>query len=65
MDKIPVTPLSCTLVEAPLSAPPAWSMPDDHPSQQKPSTDILALPERLNDVPEWLRTPLYRFIRLK
>jgi site-specific recombinase XerD len=40
-------------------------MSDDHQSQQKPSADILAMPERLNDVPEWLRTPLYRFIRLK
>lgn len=40
-------------------------MSDDNPSQQKPRADILAMPERLNEVPEWLRTPLYRFLRLK
>jgi len=40
-------------------------MSDDHQSQQKTSADILAMPERLNEVPEWLRTPLYRFLRLK
>src|SRR5512139_3372064 len=65
MDETPVTPLSGTLVESPVHASPTWSMSDDHQSQQKPSADILAMPERLNDVPEWLRTPLYRFLRLK
>jgi len=40
-------------------------MSDDNQSQQKPSVDILAMPERFNEVPEWLRTPLYRFLRLK
>lgn len=65
MDKISVTPFSGTLVESPVNASPAWSMSDDHQSQQKPKTDILAMPERLNNVPEWLRTPLYRFLRLK
>jgi hypothetical protein len=40
-------------------------MSDDHQSQQKPSSDILAMPERLDEVPECLRAPLYRFLRLK
>jgi site-specific recombinase XerD len=65
MDKIPVTPLSGTLVEYPVHASPDWSVSDDHQSQRKPNVDILAMPERLNDVPEWMRTPLYRFLRLK
>jgi len=65
MDEATVTPLSGTLVESPVHASKTWSMSDDHQSQQKPSADILAMPERLNDVPEWLRTPLYRFLRLK
>jgi integrase/recombinase XerD len=65
MDEISITPLSDTLVETPVNSSPAWSMSDDYQSQQKPSADILAMPERLNDVSEWLRTPLYRFLRLK
>ncbi|MGD8753712.1 MAG: tyrosine-type recombinase/integrase [Anaerolineales bacterium] len=65
MDKTPFTPFSGTLVESPVQAPTTWSMSDDHQSQQMLSADILAMPERLNEVPEWLRTPLYRFIRLK
>lgn len=65
MDEASVTPLSITLVESPAHASTTWSMSDDHQSQQKPSTDILAMPESLNEVPEWLRTPLYRFLRLK
>ncbi|MBE0410424.1 MAG: hypothetical protein IBX69_11900 [Anaerolineales bacterium] len=65
MDETPVTPLSVALVESPEHASTAWSISDDHQSQQKPSTDILAMPESLNEVPEWLRTPLYRFLRLK
>jgi hypothetical protein len=55
MDDLPVT----TLVDAEQSS--AWSIPDDTQS----SVDILAMPEGLNDVPEWLRTPLRRFLRLK
>ena len=65
MDEIPVTPLSSTLVESPVHASTAWSLPVDSQSQQKPKADILAMPERLKEVPEWLRTPLYRFLRLK
>ena len=52
MDETPITPLSNTLVESPVHASTAWSMSDDHQSQQKPSADILAMPERLNDVPD-------------
>jgi integrase len=65
MDETPFTPLSVTLVESPERASTAWSMSDDHPSQQKPNADILAMPERLKEVPEWLRTPMCRFLRLK
>ena len=65
MDETHVTPLSVTLVESPEHASTAWSMSDDHPSQQKPNADILAMPERLKEVPEWLRTPMCRFLRLK
>jgi hypothetical protein len=43
------------LVEPSQEATTLWSMPDDVPSPQKPSPDLLALPERLNEMPEWLR----------
>lgn len=46
-------------------APSAWSMPDVVQNPETPSEDILAMPERLNEAPEWLRTPLRRFLRLK
>jgi integrase/recombinase XerC len=55
MDDLPVT----TLLDTEQSS--AWSIPDDTQS----SVDILAMPEGLNDVPEWLRTSLRRFLRLK
>jgi len=65
MDEISDTTLSGTLVESPESVTTVWSIAGDIQSQQKPSADILAMPERLNEVPEWLRTPLRRFLRLK
>lgn len=65
MEETPITPLSGTLVESPIHASTAWLMSEDIQSQQKPVADILAMPERLNEVPDWLRTPLYRFLRLK
>jgi site-specific recombinase XerD len=65
MDEALVTALSGTLVESSMHSSTAWSISDDHQSQKKPSSDILAMPERLTEVPEWLRTPLYRFLRLK
>lgn len=65
MDEAPVTPMSITLVESSAHASTAWSMSNGNPIRQKPKADILAMPERLNEVPEWLRTPLYRFLRLK
>jgi site-specific recombinase XerD len=40
-------------------------MPDDVQGPETPSADILAMPERLKEVPEWLRIPLRRFLRLK
>jgi hypothetical protein len=55
MDDLTVT----TLLDTEQSS--AWSIPDDTQS----SVDILAMPEGLNDVPEWLRTSLRRFLRLK
>ena len=65
MDEDTTTTLSSALVESPEYASAMWSIPDDIRSQQKPRVDILAMPERLNEVPEWLRTPLRRFLRLK
>ncbi len=65
MDEDTATTLSSALVESPEYASTMWSIPDDVRSQQKPRADILAMPERLNEVPEWLRTPLRRFLRLK
>jgi len=65
MDETPVTHLSGTLVESPVHASTAWSMSDERQSQQKPSSDILVMPDRLNEVSDWLRIPLYRFLRLK
>ncbi|MCK4898669.1 MAG: tyrosine-type recombinase/integrase [Anaerolineales bacterium] len=46
------------------SAQPATS----HPATRRESLgrpDLLALPEGLSDLPEWLRLPLSRFLRLK
>ena len=65
MDENPISTLSGSLAESLEYAPATWSMSDDIRSQRKPRMDILAMPERLNEVPEWLRTPLRRFLRLK
>lgn len=65
MDEAPITTLPDILVESPEDVTSVWSMPYDDPNQQKPRVDILAMPERLNEVPEWLRAPLRRFLRLK
>jgi site-specific recombinase XerD len=65
MDKAPFTPLSGTLVASTVQASTDWSKSDNHQSQKKPSADVLAMPGRLDEVPDWLRTPLYRFLRLK
>jgi integrase/recombinase XerD len=32
---------------------------------QKPGSDLLELPERLSEVPDWIRIPFRRFLRLK
>lgn len=42
-----------------------WSTPNRIINPQKPVSDLLALPERLNDMPEWIYVPLRRFLRLK
>ena len=65
MDENPISTLSGSLAESLEYAPATWSMSEDIRSQQKPRMDILAMPERLNEVSEWLRTPLRRFLRLK
>ena len=61
MVEAPVTTLADTLIESSEQSSTAWSIQDD----TQPRADILAMPERLNEVPEWLRTPLRRFLRLK
>lgn len=65
MDETSFTPLSGTLVESPVHVTTAWSMSEEFQNKQKPGADIFAMPESLNEVPEWLRTSLYRFLRLK
>jgi site-specific recombinase XerD len=65
MDETPSTALSDTLVTPIEHTPTTWSMSDDIRSLETPSVDILAMPEGLKEVPEWLRTPLRRFLRLK
>jgi hypothetical protein len=47
MDDAPVTTLADTLTESPEQSS-AWSILDD----TQPRVDILAMPERLNEVPE-------------
>jgi site-specific recombinase XerD len=65
MGEASVTTLPDARVDSLKDTSAAWSIPDDVQSQQKPKEDILAMPDRLNEVPEWLRTPLCRFLRLK
>ena len=65
MDETTISASSDMLVTPVEHEPSAWSMPDDVQDPETPSADILAMPERLNEVPEWLRTPLRRFLRLK
>jgi integrase len=59
-----------------LTHPLPWSNPLCMPPQpgrcrrnfkasRKQVRIFFSMPERLNEVPEWLRTPLYRFLRLK
>lgn len=65
MDEDTTTALSSALVESTEYASTMWLIPDDIQSRQKPRVDILAMPEGLNEVPDWLHTPLRRFLRLK
>jgi integrase len=65
MDKPLVSPLSDTLVMAPEHLSTVWSMPDNIQHQPEQRIDILAMPEGVNTLPEWLRLPLCRFLRLK
>lgn len=65
MDETTISASSDMLVTPVKHTPSAWSMPDDVQGPETPNVDILAMPERLNEAPEWLRTPLRRFLRLK
>lgn len=65
MNEVAITSLPETLVEFPDQLSTPWSISEDPKSDPKSGIDILAMPERLNNVPEWLRNPLYRFLRLK
>jgi site-specific recombinase XerD len=38
---------------------------DNVQERQEPGVDLLALPERINELPVWIRIPLSRFLRLK
>ena len=42
-----------------------WPVPSSVTAPQKPSLDLLELAERLNEISEWIRTPLRCFLRLK
>jgi site-specific recombinase XerD len=42
-----------------------WSTPNRIKNPHKPVSELLVLPERLNDMPEWICVPLRRFLRLK
>jgi len=42
-----------------------WSMPGSVPRLQEPVLNLLAFPERLTELPDWLCAPLIRFLRLK
>lgn len=63
MDETTITASSDILVTPVEHVPSALSIPDDVQGQETPSADILAMPERLNEVPDWLRTPLRRLPR--
>ncbi len=65
MDEAPVTSSPNILVKSFENTTIVWSMLDGVQNDQKPRSNILALPERLKEMPEWLRTPLIRFLRLK
>lgn len=65
MDKPLTTILEETLAGTSTHPSLEWKIPDGSQSQKIPRADIFAMPERLNEVPEWLRIPLRRFLCLK
>ena len=65
MNEPAITTLPETLVESAVHQSKAWLLLKDPQSQQKLGIDILAMPERMNEVPEWIRMPLFRYLRLK
>jgi len=59
-----------SLYDSPVGLPPStrtttWLVQSNVTGSQKPGSGLLDLPERLDEVPEWIRTPLHRFLRLK
>ncbi len=65
MDEASVPTSPNMLFKSPENTTTLWSLPNGLQDDHKPGSDILALPEGLNEMPEWLRTPLRRFLRLK
>jgi len=65
VDEAPVPTSPNMLFKSSENTTTLWSIPDGVRSDQNSSLDILAMPERLDSLPEWLRTPLRRFLRLK
>ena len=51
------------LPQSPRNTP--WPVHSNITGSQKPGSDLLELPERLNEVPGWIRIPFRRFLRLK
>ena len=51
------------LPQSPRTSP--WPVHSNITGSQKPGSDLLELPERLNEVPGWIRIPFRRFLRLK
>ena len=65
MDEASVHTSPNRLFKSPENTTTLWSPPNGFHDNHKPGSDILALPEGLNEMPEWLCTPLRRFLRLK
>jgi len=65
MDEAPATTSPNILFESPEDSPTLWSISDGALSDRNSSLDILPYQNVWNELPEWLRTPLRRFLRLK
>ena len=65
MRKTFMTASPLVLAESPLQVTATRSTPGGVPSTQKTGSDLLAIPERLAEIPGWLYEPMRRFLRLK